>query len=134
MACFPPQQNGATVRGYAFALGLSALRLVVAPVLTARAAVPVLAVALVLSAALAADRLHGTTAPSVETSRTVDLTLAPVRAAVPASLAALTAPCARVASQAPARSRPARPVARARRAADRPPTRPTVVPPDAGRT
>ncbi|MER7194986.1 hypothetical protein [Streptomyces flaveolus] len=122
VAYFPLQQNDATVRGYAFALGLSALCLVVALVLTVRAAVPVLAVAVVLPAALAAAKLYGTTVPSVEMSRTVDLTLAPVWVAVGvavlASLVALTALCARVASQTPARSRPARPVARARRVAD----------------
>jgi hypothetical protein len=122
VAYFPLQQNDATVRGYAFALGLSALCLVVALVLTVRAAVPVLAVAVALPAALAAAKLYGTTAASAEMSRTVDLTLAPVWAAVGvavlASLVALTALCARVASQAPARSRPARPVARARRVAD----------------
>ncbi|MYR45848.1 hypothetical protein GTW67_28280, partial [Streptomyces sp. SID5910] len=123
VAYFPLQQGEASVRGYAFALGFSALCLVVALALTVRAAVPVLAVAVVLPAALAAAKLYGTAAPSLEMSRTVDLTLAPtwvaVGVAVLTSLVALTALCVRVAAQAPARSRAAsRPVTGARRAAD----------------
>ncbi|MFJ8544029.1 hypothetical protein ACIRFH_18755 [Streptomyces sp. NPDC093586] len=122
VAYFPLHQNDASVRGYAFALGTSALCLVVALLLTVRAAVPVLAVAVVLPAALAAAKLYGTVTPSAEVSRTVDLTLAPtwtaVGVAVLTSLVALTALCVRVASQAPTRARPARPVTAARRAAD----------------
>ncbi|MFD5453160.1 hypothetical protein [Streptomyces sp. NPDC127100] len=120
VAHFPLHRNDASVGGYAVALGMSALCLAVALVLTVRAAVPVLAVAVVLPAALAAAGLYGTAAPSAEVSRTVDLTLAPawvaVGAAVLASLVALTALCVRVASQAPARGRTVRTVTRARRA------------------
>ncbi|MEV7796067.1 hypothetical protein [Streptomyces sp. NPDC087512] len=122
VAYFPLHQDGTSAGAYAVALGLSALCLVVALLLTLRAAVPVLAAAVVAPAALAAARLYGTATPSPGISGTVGLTLAPawaaVAAAVLASLVALTALCVRVAGQEPARPRPARPVAFVRRVVD----------------
>ncbi|MFH9818506.1 hypothetical protein [Streptomyces sp. NPDC017230] len=115
VAYFPLHQNDASVRAYGAALGLSALCLVLALLLTVRPAVPLLAAAVVGPAALASAKLYGSATPSARVSEAVDLTLAPtwvaVAVAVLTSLVALTALCARVASQAPAGRRPARPVA-----------------------
>ncbi|AQS71770.1 hypothetical protein B1H29_02865 [Streptomyces pactum] len=122
VAYFPLHHNDASARAYGAALGLSALCLVLALLLTVRPAVPLLAAAVVGPAALAAARLYGSTTPSARVSPAVDLTLAPtwiaVAVAVLASLVALMALCVRVASQAPARRRQARPTAGASRAAD----------------
>ncbi|MEW2263487.1 hypothetical protein ACGF5T_10805 [Streptomyces sp. NPDC047853] len=122
VAYFPLRQNDASAQVYAVALGVSALCLVLALLLTLRPAVPLLAAAVVAPAALAAAKLYGSATPSARVARVVDLTLAPtwiaVAVAVLASLVALTALCARVASQAPVRFRPAPRVAGASRAAD----------------
>ncbi|WP_456043956.1 hypothetical protein [Streptomyces rochei] len=122
VAYFPLHQDGASPRAYGVALGLSALCLLLALLLTVRPAVPLIAAAVVVPAALAAATLYGSATPSSRVSRTVDLTLAPswiaVAVAVAASLVALTALCVRVASQAPAGRRTARPVPRASRVAD----------------
>ncbi|MFH9730024.1 hypothetical protein [Streptomyces sp. NPDC017260] len=112
VAYFPLHQDDASVRAYGAALGLSALCLVLALLLTVRPAVPLLAAAVVGPAALASAKLYGSATPSARVSETVDLTLAPtwiaVAVAVLTSLIALTALCVRVASQAPAARRPAR--------------------------
>ncbi|MFC7817229.1 MULTISPECIES: hypothetical protein [unclassified Streptomyces] len=122
VAYFPLHQNDASARAYGVALGLSALCLLLALLLTVRPAVPLLAAAVVAPAALAAAKLYGGATPSSRVSRAVDLTLAPTRIAVAvavlASLVALTALCVRVASQVPARRRPAGPMPRASRLAD----------------
>ncbi|MFB6549581.1 hypothetical protein [Streptomyces sp. NPDC056405] len=122
VAYFPLHQNDASARAYGVALGLSALCLVLALLLTVRPAVPLLAVAVVGPAALAAAKLYGSVTPSARVSPAVDLTLAPtwiaVAVAVLASLVALLALCVRVASQAPARRWSARPMTGASRAAD----------------
>ncbi|MFE0802107.1 hypothetical protein [Streptomyces sp. NPDC058812] len=122
VAYFPLHQGDASARAYGVALGLSALCLVLALLLTVRPAVPLLAAAVVGPAALAAAKLYGSVTPSARVSPAVDLTLAPtwiaVAVAVLASLVALVALCVRVASQAPARRWSARPMAGASRAAD----------------
>ncbi|WP_432183174.1 hypothetical protein [Streptomyces tendae] len=115
VAYFPLHRGDASAQAYGVALGLSALCLVLALLLTVRPAVPLLAAAVVGPAALAAAKLYGSTTPSERVSPVTDLTLAPVwiavAVAVAASLVALTALCVRVASQDSARRRPARPVA-----------------------
>ncbi|MGW8063757.1 hypothetical protein ACVV2G_16125 [Streptomyces ziwulingensis] len=122
VAHFPLHQNDASVRVYGVALGLSALCLVLALLLTLRPAVPLLVAAVVVPAALAAARLYGSVTPSSRVARAVDLTLAPTwiaaGAAVLASLVALTALCARVVSQVPAKRWAAPQRAGASRAAD----------------
>ncbi|MFH8445064.1 hypothetical protein ACH4D3_28080 [Streptomyces sp. NPDC018026] len=115
VAYFPLHRGDASAPAYGVALGLSALCLVLALLLTVRPAVPMLAAAVVGPAALAAARLYGSATPSARVTPVTDLTLAPlwvaVGVAVAASLVALTALCVRVASQDSARRRPARPVA-----------------------
>ncbi|WP_107063995.1 hypothetical protein [Streptomyces mutabilis] len=122
VAYFPLHQNDASARAYGVALGLSALCLLLALLVTVRPAVPLLAAAVVAPAALAAAKLYGSVTPSSRLTRAVDLTLAPtwiaVAIAVLASLAALTALCVRVASRMPARRWSAGPMPRASRAAD----------------
>ncbi|GGQ11838.1 hypothetical protein ACFFKE_26390 [Streptomyces mutabilis] len=122
VAYFPLHQNDASARAYGVALGLSALCLLLALLVTVRPAVPLLAAAVVAPAALAAAKLYGSVTPSSRLTRAVDLTLAPtwiaVAIAVLASLAALTALCVRVASQMPARRWSAGPMPRASRATD----------------
>ncbi len=122
VAFFPPDPDGASVRVYAVALGLSAVCLVLALLLTVRPAVPVLAAAVVAPAALAAAKLYGTATPSARLSRVMDLTLAPdwvaVAVAVGASLVALTALCVRVAAQAAGNRWQPRPMAGTGRPAD----------------
>ncbi|GAA3964812.1 hypothetical protein GCM10022384_15850 [Streptomyces marokkonensis] len=118
VAYFPLHQNDASARAYGAALGLSALCLVLALLLTVRPAVPLLAAAVVAPAALASAKLYGSATPSTRVSEAVDLTLAPtwiaVAVAVLTSLIALTALCVRVASQASVRTgrRPVRPMTR----------------------
>ncbi|WP_455569666.1 hypothetical protein [Streptomyces rubrogriseus] len=115
VAYFPLHRGDASAPAYGVALGLSALCLVLALLLTVRPAVPILAAAVVGPAALAAAKLYGSATPSARVAPVTDLTLAPVwvavAVAVAASLVALTALCVRVASQDSARRRPARPVA-----------------------
>ncbi|CAM5704525.1 hypothetical protein SVIOM342S_03396 [Streptomyces violaceorubidus] len=114
VAYFPLHRGDASAQAYGVALGLSALCLVLALLLTVRPAVPLLAVAVVGPAALAAAKLYGSATPAARVSPVTDLTLAPVwvavGVAVVASLVALTALCVRVASQ-DSRRRPARSVA-----------------------
>ncbi|MFC9469853.1 hypothetical protein ACFTUH_34590, partial [Streptomyces coelicoflavus] len=119
VAYFPLHRGDASAQAYGTALGLSALCLVLALLLTVRPAVPLLAAAVVAPAALAAAKLYGSATPSARVSPVTDLTLAPtwaaVAVAVVASLVALTALCVRVAAPAAARRRPARRVAVASR-------------------
>ncbi|MFG2320127.1 hypothetical protein [Streptomyces tendae] len=121
VAYFPLHRGDASAPAYGVALGLSALCLVLALLLTVRPAVPLLAAAVVGPAALAAAKLYGSATPSARVSPVTDLTLAPVwiavAVAVVASLVALTALCVRVAAPASARRRPARSVAVAGRTA-----------------
>ncbi|MCQ4199856.1 hypothetical protein M4J06_002454 [Streptomyces coelicoflavus] len=118
---FPLHRGDASAQAYGVALGLSALCLVLALLLTVRSAVPLLAAAVVGPAALAAAKLYGSATPSARVSPVTDLTLAPtwiaVAVAVAASLVALTALCVRVAAPVSARRRPARRVAVASRTA-----------------
>ncbi|XKK61769.1 hypothetical protein HFP71_02430 [Streptomyces sp. ARC32] len=119
VAYFPLHRGDASAQAYGTALGLSALCLVLALLLTVRPAVPLLAAAVVAPAALAAAKLYGSATPSARVSPVTDLTLAPswaaVAVAVVASLVALTAMCVRVAAPAAAGRRPARRVAVASR-------------------
>ncbi|MFD9026817.1 hypothetical protein [Streptomyces parvulus] len=113
VAFFPLHRADASALVYGVALGLSALCLVLALLLTVRPAVPLLAAAVLVPAGLAAAKLYGSATPLSPVSRVADLTLAPLRiavaAAVAASLVALTALCVRVASRDTARRRrPAR--------------------------
>lgn len=121
VAYFPLHRADASAPAYGVALGLSALCLVLALLLTVRPAVPLLAAAVVGPAALAAAKLYGGATPTARVSPVTDLTLAPtsiaVAVAVAASLVALTALCVRVASHDSARRRPARRVAVAGRTA-----------------
>ncbi|MET7323771.1 hypothetical protein ABZW13_24895, partial [Streptomyces sp. NPDC005549] len=121
VAYFPLHRGDASAPAYGVALGLSALCLVLALLLTLRPAVALLAAAVVGPAALAAAKLYGSATPSARVSPVTDLTLAPVwiavAVAVVASLVALTALCVRVAAPASARRRPARSVAVASRTA-----------------
>ncbi|WP_076972708.1 hypothetical protein [Streptomyces sp. M1013] len=121
VAFFPLHRGDASAPAYGVALGLSALCLVLALLLTVRPAVPLLAAAVVAPAALAAAKLYGSATPSARVSPVTDLTLAPVwiavAVAVVASLVALTALCVRVAAPASARRRPTRSVAVAGRTA-----------------
>uniref|UniRef100_UPI000EF5B45C hypothetical protein n=1 Tax=Streptomyces sp. E5N91 TaxID=1851996 RepID=UPI000EF5B45C len=121
VAYFPLHRGDASAPAYGAALGLSALCLVLALLLTVRPAVPMLAAAVVGPAALAAAKLYGSATPSARVTPVTELTLAPVwiavSVAVAASLVALMALCVRVASQDSARRRPARPVTVSRRTA-----------------
>ncbi|MET8905576.1 hypothetical protein [Streptomyces sp. NPDC004538] len=121
VAFFPLHRADASAPVYGVALGLSALCLVLALLLTLRPAVALLAAAVVGPAALAAAKLYGSVTPSSPVSRAADLTLAPtwiaVAVAVAAALVALTALCVRVASQdTTRRHRPPRRIAAARAA------------------
>ncbi len=124
VAFFPLHRADAPAPAYGVALGLTALCLLLALLLTLRPAVPLLAVAVVGPAALAAAKLYGDAIPSARLSHVTDLTLAPswaaVAVAVAAALVALTALCVRVASAqpAPARRRPPRPMTAASGTAD----------------
>lgn len=121
VAFFPLHRAGASAQAYGVAVGLSAACLLLALLLTVRPAVPLLAVAVVGPAALAAAKLYGSATPSARVSPVTDLTLAPtwvaVAVAVAASLVALLALCVRVAAPAAARRGPARRVAVASRTA-----------------
>ncbi|MBZ6088182.1 hypothetical protein KVH02_07550 [Streptomyces olivaceus] len=112
VAFFPLHRADASARAYGVALGLSALCLVLALLLTVRPAVPLLAGAVVAPAALAAAKLYGGATPTARVSPVTDLAMAPawlaVAVAVAAALVALTALCVRVASQDTARRRPVR--------------------------
>jgi hypothetical protein len=110
-AFFPLHSGGVSAGAYGAALGLSALGLIVALLLTLRPALPVLAAAVVVPAGMAAARLYAHSFPSGRLARAMDLTLASAWIAVPvagcASLAALTALCLRVAAQLQAAREPA---------------------------
>ncbi|WP_328875909.1 hypothetical protein OHT76_40750 [Streptomyces sp. NBC_00287] len=95
VAYFPLHRDGASLRAFALALGMSVACLAVALLLTLRITAPVLAGAVVVPAALAAAQLLEGSLPWAGLSRALDLTLAPAWAAGPAavcaSLTALTA-------------------------------------------
>ncbi|MFJ6070535.1 hypothetical protein ACIQFU_06735 [Streptomyces sp. NPDC093065] len=119
VAYFPLRRGDASAQAYGVALGLSALCLVLALLLTVRPAVALLAAAVAGPAALAAAKLYGDATPTARVSPVTDLTLAPtwiaVAMGVTAALVALTALCVRVASPASARRGPVRRVAVASR-------------------
>ncbi|MHC3467084.1 hypothetical protein ACYF6T_00045 [Streptomyces sp. 7R007] len=124
MLWFPLRRDGAPAAAYGALLGVSVLCAVLAVLLTRRPALPVLAVAVVVPALLAAGQLYEGRFHSARVSQALDLTLAPAwaagLAAVCASLAALTALLVRLATQPPltraARAQvPARPLAVPRR-------------------
>lgn len=93
--CFPAHRDGASLRVYGFAVGVSALCAVLALLLAIRPVVPLLALAVVLPAGVAAGQLLDGHLGSAGLSRALELPLAPAwlagTAAVCASLAALTA-------------------------------------------
>lgn len=95
VAYFPLYRDGASLRVYALALGMSVACLAVALLLTFRITGPLLGCAVVVPALLAAAQLLEGRVPSAGLSRALDLTLAPAWAAGPAavlaSLAALAA-------------------------------------------
>ena len=92
--CFPAHRDGASLRVYGFAVGVSALCAVLAVLLAIRPVVPLLALAVVLPAGVAAGQLLDGHLGSAGLSRALELPLAPAwlagTAAVCASLAALT--------------------------------------------
>ncbi|MEU6380723.1 hypothetical protein [Streptomyces sp. NPDC046909] len=108
VAHFPVHQDGVSVRRYGLVLGLSALCLLLGLLVAARPALPVLAGAVLLPAALAASQLYASRFASGRLAGALDLTLAPAwlagLAAVCAALAALTALVVRLASHTPRRS------------------------------
>ncbi|WP_254401400.1 hypothetical protein [Streptomyces sp. AC555_RSS877] len=123
LLCFPPHRDGASLRVHGFALGVSALCPLLALLLSARPAVPLLAVAVLVPAGLAAVQLFESRFHSPGLSRALDLSLAPDwlvgTAALCASLAALTALLARLTSPQSPRNAPAeRPMAEASRSTD----------------
>ncbi|MFC8513771.1 hypothetical protein [Streptomyces sp. NPDC057257] len=122
MLWFPLHRDGASLRAYGLALGLSTVCAAVSVLLTLRPGLTVLAVAVVVPALLAAAQLYEGRFHSARLSRALDLTLAPNwiagLAAVCASLVALTALLVRLASQAPTVNAPARPLVGARRGAE----------------
>lgn len=93
--CFPAHRDGASLRVYGFAVGVSALCAVLALLLAIRPVVPLLVLAVVLPAGVAAGQLLDGRLRSAGLSRALELPLAPAwiagTAAVCASLAALTA-------------------------------------------
>ncbi|CAL9604987.1 hypothetical protein SUDANB58_05516 [Streptomyces sp. enrichment culture] len=118
-AFFPLYSGGVSAHAYGLALGLSALCMAVALLLTLRPAAPVLAAAVVVPAGLAAVKLYAHSFPSGRPARAMDLTLASTWVAAPvavcAFLAALAALCLQVTARIRAGSGPARPPARSRR-------------------
>ncbi|WP_210594330.1 hypothetical protein [Streptomyces sp. GESEQ-35] len=119
---FPPGRDGASLLEYGFALGVSGLCLILAVLLTARAALPLLAVAVVGPATLAVAQLFEGRLQSADLSRALDLTLAPSwatgLAAACASLAALTTLLVHLAAQSPDAGSVARAMAEANRTAN----------------
>ncbi|MER7575047.1 hypothetical protein [Streptomyces sp. NPDC126514] len=123
LAYFPLHRDGASLRVYGLALGMSVACLAVALLLTLRITAPVLAFGILVPAVLAAAQLLEGRLPSAGLSRALDLTLAPVwaagMAAAFASLAALAALLVHLATPAPARKQaPAREPAAASPAAE----------------
>ncbi|MFC8427636.1 hypothetical protein [Streptomyces sp. NPDC057253] len=118
--CFPAHRDGASLPVYGFALGVSVLCAVLALLLALRPVVPLLALAVVLPAGVAAGRLLDGRLRSAGLSQALELPLAPAwlagTAAVCASLAALAALVAQLAVPArperalPERRLPERPV------------------------
>ncbi|MCX5329321.1 MULTISPECIES: hypothetical protein [unclassified Streptomyces] len=108
VAHFPVHQDGVSLRRYGLVLGLSGLCLLLGLLVAVRPAVPVLAGAVLVPAALAAAQLYASRFDSGRLSAALDLTLAPAwlagLAAVCAALAALTALVVRLASHTPRRS------------------------------
>jgi len=121
-AYFPAHQDGDSLRRYGFVLGLSGLCLLLAVLVTLRPTVPMLTLAVLVPAALAATQLYAARFDSGRLSRALDLTLAPAwaagLAAVCAALAALTALVVRLASPTPRPNATERPLAGAQRTAD----------------
>lgn len=122
LLAFPLHREGASLRAYGFALGVSALCVVLALLVTVRPVVPVFAMAVVLSAAPAAGQLLEGRFRSARLSRILDLAFAPSwlagTAAVCASLAALTALVVGLASQSPGSDPAMRALVEAGRRAD----------------
>lgn len=108
VAHFPVHQDDVSLRRYGLVLGLSGLCLLLGLLVAVRPAVPVLAAAVLVPAALAAAQLYASRFDSGRLSGTLDLTLAPAwiagLTAVCAALAALTALVVRLASHTPGRS------------------------------
>jgi len=121
LLCFPAHRDGASLRVYGFAVGVSALCVVLALLLAIRPAVPVLALAIVVPAGLAAGQLFDGRFHSASLSRALDLPLAPSwlagTAAVCAALTALTALVVHLASPPPESMLTQRPLAEAVREA-----------------
>ncbi|MFJ9539653.1 hypothetical protein ACIRPX_20625 [Streptomyces sp. NPDC101225] len=109
---FPMYQEGEPVALYTSSIAVSALCAVLAVVVTLRPVPPALALAMVVTAVLAAAQLYQGRFHSAWLSRGLDLTLAPGwiagLAAVAAALAALTALVVRLASSAPEATAPTR--------------------------
>ncbi|MFF4275322.1 hypothetical protein [Streptomyces sp. NPDC001536] len=107
-AHFPVHQDGVSLRRYGLVLGLTGLCLLLGLLVAVRPAVPVLAAAVLVPAALAAAQLYASRFDSGRLSGALDLTLAPAwiagLTAVCAALAALTALVVRLASHTPGRS------------------------------
>jgi hypothetical protein len=102
--CFPAQGDGASPQVYGFALGVSLLCVLLA-LLTVRPVLPVLALAVVVPAGVAAVQLLDGRFRSAGPARALELPFAPAwlagTAAVCASLAALTALVVHLASPTP---------------------------------
>jgi hypothetical protein len=102
--CFPVHQDGASLQVYGFALGVSLLCVLLAA-MTLRPVAPLLALAVVVPAGVAAGQLLNGQFRSAGLARALELPLAPAwlagTAAVCASLAALTALVVHVASPPP---------------------------------
>lgn len=107
-AHFPVHQDGVSLRRHGLVLALSGLCLLLGLLVAVRPAVPVLAAAVLVPAALAAAQLYASRFDSGRLSGALDLALAPSwiagLAAVCAALAALTALVVRLASHTPGRS------------------------------
>ncbi|MFF0010982.1 hypothetical protein [Streptomyces sp. NPDC005374] len=120
LLCFPAHRDGASLRVYGFAVGVSALCALLALLLAIRPVVVLLALAVVVPAGVAAGQLLDGRFRSAGLSRALELPLAPAwlagTVAVCASLAALTALVVRLAVPArPERVLAERPLAEAAR-------------------
>ncbi|MDN0197863.1 hypothetical protein [Streptomyces sp. S.PNR 29] len=119
---FPLRPQGTPLQAYGIALGLSALCLVLALLLTVRHTVPVLAAAVLAPAALAVAKVYESPTSSLGLSRAMNITLAPSYVAAPAavlaSLIGLAALLGRMSSQVSDGRWAAQPMVRARRTAD----------------
>ncbi|NEB03656.1 hypothetical protein G3I78_32055 [Streptomyces sp. SID13726] len=121
LLCFPAHRDGAALRVYGLALGVSAVCALLGLLLMIRPFVPVLALAVVVPAGVAAGQLFDGRFHSATLSRALDLPLAPAwlagTAAVCAALIALTALVVHLASPSPATVLAQRPMAEAIREA-----------------